>query len=164
MAVRAPVCPSENVVNSLVRVSALFAAFVMLSGQAPPPDAGDGTDFCTRLGKNIGLEKMKATDGKNGWTANALNFGQRFLFGGTAATSVAVEPLEPATVEDYKRLDGMCAAEGKGAVCRLIGPINFKFVWKGNTTITPVLPEERATVIVEGIKTTCQSDIVQPVG
>lgn len=147
--------------NSIFRVTTLCAALVALTGQAPPPVDGDGADFCTRLGKNIGIEEPKMADGKVGWKANALNFGQRFLVGGTAATLVAVEPVEPATVEDYKRADGMCTAEGKGAVCRLVGPINFRFGWKGNTTITPVLPGERAVVRVEDIKATCQPDVVQ---
>ncbi len=147
--------------NSFIRASILFTALVALTGQARPPVDDDGADFCTRLGKNIGIEKPKMADSKVGWTANALNFGQRFFFGGTAATSVAVEPLETATVEDYKRADGMCTTEGKGAVCRLVGPINFRFGWKGNTTITPVLPAESAVVRVEGLKTTCQPDVAQ---
>lgn len=147
--------------NNFIRAPILCTAFVALTGQAPAakPSADDGADFCTRLGRNIGLEEPTLADGKAGWEANALNFGQRFLFGGTATTSLAVEPAEPATVDDYKRAEGMCTTEGKGAVCRLAGPINFRFGWKGNTTITPVLPNEKAIVRVEGIKTNCQLDI-----
>lgn len=142
--------------NNLTRASILCAAFVTLTGQAPAPDADDGADFCTRLGRNIGLEESKLAEGKGGWKANALNFGQRFLVGGTASTSVNVEPVEPSTVEDYKRAGAMCEAEGKGAVCRLVGPVNFEFGWKGNRTVTPVLPDETAVIRVEGIKTSCQ--------
>jgi hypothetical protein len=145
-------------VNLFVRASVLGTALIGLTGQAPPMLAGEGADFCVRLAKNIGIDTTKAADGKSGWTANALNFGQRFLVGGTASTSVDVEPAEPATVDDYKRASGMCTAEGKGAICRLVGPANFKFGWKGNTSITPVLPDERAIVRVEGIKTNCQPD------
>lgn len=144
--------------NPLIRATVLGAALIGLTGQAPPTLDGDGADFCARLAKNIGIETPKAANGRSGWTANALNFGQRFLVGGTASTSVDVEPAEPATVDDYKRASGMCTAEGKGAVCRLVGPANFKFGWKGNTSITPVLPDERAIVRVEGIKTNCQAD------
>jgi hypothetical protein len=107
----------------------------------------------------VGIDEAKLTDQKGGWKANALNFGQRFLVGGTASTSVDAEPVEPATVEDYKRAGGMCAAEGKGAVCRLVGPVNFRFGWKGNKTVTTVLPGETATVRVEGIKTTCKPGV-----
>ena len=144
--------------NSFGRAAVLCAAFVALTGQAPAPVAvaDDGADFCTRLGRNIGIDEAKLADKKGQWKANALNFGQRFLVGGTASTSVDVEPVEPSTVEDYKRANDMCVAEGKGAVCRLVGPANFKFGWKGNKTVTPVLPDETATVSVEGIKTTCQ--------
>ena len=144
--------------QKMIRASILGAAFVTLTGQALPTAADAGANFCTRLGQNIGLDESKLADRKAGWTANALNFGQRFLVGGTAATSVAAEPVEPVTVEEYKRADAMCVAEGKGAVCRLVGPVNFRFGWKGNTTVTPVMPHERAVVRVEGIKTICQPD------
>lgn len=143
--------------TGFIRATVLCAAFVMLTGQAPVPVGEDGADFCTRLGRNIGLDEAKLANDKGTWTANALNFGQRFLVGGTASTSVDVEPVEPSTVEDYKRAGDMCLSEGKGAVCRLVGPINFKFGWKGNRTVTPVLPDETAIVRVEGIKTSCQS-------
>lgn len=144
--------------NTLIRASVLCTALVTLTGQAPAPVSipDDGTDFCTRLGRNMGLDEAKLAEKKGGWKANALNFGQRFLVGGTASTSVDVEPIEPSTVDDYKRASGMCAAEGKGAVCRLVGPVNFIFGWKGSKTVTPVLPAETAVVSVEGIKTMCQ--------
>ena len=87
---------------------------------------------------------------------------QRFLIGGTATTSVNVEPVEPASVEDYKRVSKMCQPEGKAAVCRLTGPANFRFGWKGNVITTPVLKDEVAVVTVKGIKTTCQSGGTSP--
>ncbi len=145
--------------NSFSRAAMLCAAFTMLTGQAPAPVpiAEGAANFCIRLGRNIGLDEAKLADDKGGWKANALNFGQRFLVGGTASTSLDIEPVEPSTVEDYKRADAMCVAEGKGAICRLVGPVNFKFGWKGNKTVTPVLPDETAVVSVEGIKASCQS-------
>lgn len=150
--------------NSLFRASVLCTAFVTLTGQAPAPvsNSEDGVDFCTRLGRNIGLDVAKLADKKGGWKANALNFGQRFLVGGTASTSVAVEPIDPSTVDDYKRVSDMCVAEGKGAVCRLVGPVNFEFGWKGSKTVTPVLPAETAVVTVEGTKTMCQLANINP--
>jgi hypothetical protein len=148
--------------QKMIRASILGAALVALTAQALPPDPSVGADFCTRLGQAIGLDDSKLADGKPGWSANALNFGQRFLVGGTAATSVAAEPVEPVTVEEYKRADAMCAAEGKGAVCRLVGPVNFRFGWKGNTTVTSVMPDERAVVRVEGSKTICQPGKGEP--
>lgn len=138
--------------NSFVRASVVCAAFVTLTGQV----AEDAVDFCTRLGRNMGLDEAKLAEKKGGWKANALNFGQRFLVGGTASTSVNAEPIEPATVDDYKRVSDMCVAEGKGAVCRLAGPVNFEFGWKGTKTVTAVLPAETAVVTVEGIRTSCQ--------
>lgn len=150
--------------NNLMRASVVCTAFVTLTGQAPAPVLipADGTDFCTRLGRNIGLDEAKLAEKRGGWKANALNFGQRFLVGGTASTSVDVEPVEPSTVDDYKRASDMCVAEGKGAVCRLVGPANFKFGWKGSKTVTTVLPAETAVVSVEGIKTTCQVGTTNP--
>lgn len=150
--------------NNLIRGAMLCTAFVSLTGQAPAPapDHDDRADFCTRLGRNIGLGESQLADGKGGWKANALNFGQCFLVGGTASTSVDVEPVEPATVEDYKRAGDMCEAEGKGAVCRLAGPADFKFGWKGSNTVTRVMPGETAVVRVEGIKTTCQPGAAPP--
>lgn len=86
-----------------------------------------------------------------------MNFGQRFLIGGTAVTSVGVMPVEPATVEDYRRLENMCMPEEKKAVCTLAGPVNFKFTWKGRRIVTPLAAGERATVSVAGTKATCKS-------
>lgn len=150
--------------NRFVRASVLCAACVTLTGQAPAPVPvpDDAVDFCTRLGRNMGLDEGKLAEKKGGWKANALNFGQRFLVGGTASTSVNVEPIEPATVDDYKRVSDMCVAEGKGAVCRLAGPVNFTFGWRGTKTVTAVLPAETAVVTVEGIKTTCQLGTISP--
>ena len=150
--------------NSLNRASALCTALVTLTGQAPAPGSisDDGADFCTRLGSNMGLDEAKLAEKKGGWKANALNFGQRFLVGGTASTSVNVEPIEPVTIDDYKRVSDMCVAEGKGAVCRLAGPVNFAFGWKGTKTVTAVLPTETAVVSVEGSKTTCQLGNTDP--
>lgn len=147
-----------------MRASVLCIALVTLTGQAPAPvpTPDDGADFCTRLGRNMGLDEAKLAEKKGGWKANALNFGQRFLVGGTASTSVDAEPIEPSTIDDYKRANDMCLAEGKGAVCRLVGPVNFKFGWKGNMTVTPVLPDETAVVSVEGIKTTCRVGNTNP--
>jgi hypothetical protein len=110
----------------------------------------------------MGLDEAKLAGKTGEWKANALNFGQRFLVGGTASTSVDVEPIEPSTVDDYKRASEMCVAEGKGAVCRLVGPVNFYFGWKGSKTVTPVLPAETAVVSVEGMKTTCQLGNTDP--
>ncbi|WP_084489238.1 hypothetical protein [Novosphingopyxis baekryungensis] len=145
--------------NNSTRASVFYAAFVALTGQALAiaPSSNDEADFCTRLGRSIGLDEAKLADGKGKWKASPFNFGQRFLFGGSAATSVNVEPIEPTTVDDFKRAEGMCEADGKGAACRLVGPVNFTFGWKGNKTVTFVLPNETATVRVEGSKTTCQS-------
>ncbi len=150
--------------NSLMRASVLCTALVTMTGQAPAPvpSPDDGADFCTRLGRNMGLDEAKLAEKKGGWKANALNFGQRFLVGGTASTSVDAEPIEPSTIDDYKRANDMCVAEGKGAVCRLVGPVNFKFGWKGSKTVTPVLPAETAVVSVEGSKTTCQAGNTNP--
>lgn len=49
--------------------------------------------------------------------------------------------------------------EGKAAVCRLTGPIDFKFGWKGNTTITPVMGNEKAIVRVDGTKAFCEMNM-----
>lgn len=150
--------------NSLIRASVLCTAFVTLTGQAPAPVPvpDDGADFCVRLGRNMGLDEAKLAEKKGGWKANALNFGQRFLVGGTGTTSLGVDPIEPKTVDDYERASEMCETEGKGAVCRLVGPVNFHFLWKGSKTVTPVLPAETAVVSVQGIKATCQLGNTNP--
>jgi hypothetical protein len=92
-------------------------SFVLFTGATlPSPAANSASDFCTRLAIASGIERPAAPDGQTEWTVNALNFGQRFIFGGSAATGVGVNPVEPATVEDYRRLEDMCLPEGKGAV------------------------------------------------
>ena len=139
------------------RLAACAAASIALSFQTPLQADSAPSGFCARLAENAGIEETKVVDGETTWSASALNFGQRVLFGGTATTSVNVEVVEPATVEDYKRAETMCAAEGRGAVCRLIGPINFKFVWKGNKTLTAVHADETAMVVVESTRATCLS-------
>ena len=135
-------------------------AFLTLTAQTLPSssDAGRRADFCSRLANDSGIDRPTAPDGGTNWTVNAMNFGQRLLFGGSASTGVGVSPVEPATVEDYQRLENMCLPEGKGAVCKLVGPANFKFMWKGRKVVTPMAEGERATISVESTKTTCQSE------
>ncbi|WP_294196979.1 hypothetical protein [uncultured Sphingomonas sp.] len=123
---------------------------------------GPAKDFCTRLALDSGIDKPAAPDGRTEWTVNAMNFGQRFLLGGSVATGVGVMPAEPATVEDFRRAEDACLPEGKGAVCRLVGPINFRFTWKGRRIVTPLVAGERATVTVVGTKTTCRSESGPP--
>lgn len=142
-----------------MRHLAAFAVLFTLTGQTSPPTSTIATgDFCSRLAADSGIEKRAASDGHTGWTVNAMNFGQRFLVGGSAATGVGVAPVEPATVEDYRRLEDMCLPEGKGAVCKLVGPVNFKFMWKGRKIVTPMATGERATILVVGTRTTCRSN------
>ena len=125
----------------------------------PPPVTASTGDFCSRLAVNSGIDRPASPDGRTQWTVSALNFGQRFLVGGSAATGIGVKPVEPATVEEYHRLENMCLPEGKGAVCKLVGPVDFNFIWKGKKIVTPVAPGERATVSVVGTKTTCRNEI-----
>lgn len=133
------------------------APMLLLSAQAAPVAAPDG-DFCTRLAANAGIERpAPPPPGPTSWTVNALNFGQRFIFGGAAATGVRVTPVEPATAADYRRLEDLCMPEDRGATCNLVGPLNFKFIWKGKKVLTPMQPGERATIIVAGTRTTCRS-------
>jgi hypothetical protein len=141
-----------------IRRLALCAPFFMLTGQTVPPPETEAGDFCFRLAKDSGIDRPAAPDGRTTWTINALNFGQRFIFGGSAATGVSVRPIPQATVEDYERMENMCLPEGKGAVCKLVGPVNFNFNWKGQKVVTPVAAGERATVSIFSTKTTCQSE------
>ena len=130
-----------------------------LTGVTAPSSGTTSATFCTRLAANMGIEQPATGDDPNSWTANALNFGQRFLVGGSAATSVGVSPVEPSTVEDYRRLENMCAPDRKGAACKLSGPVNFNVTWKGRRTVTVMESGERATVSVAGTKMICQSDV-----
>ena len=125
-------------VQTLFRLG-LSASFIVITGAAPAVSLADPTgDFCTRLARNSGIDKPSAPDGHTVWTVSALNFGQRFIVGGSAATGIGVKPVEPATLDDYHRLENMCEPEGKGAVCKLVGPVNFAFIWKGIGIITPM--------------------------
>ena len=140
-----------------LRAVALLAAFTALSGQALPQDTNLTPDFCARLAKNVGVDKISVADGRTSWSANALNFGQRFLFGGTATTSVNVETIEPATLDDFRRAEKMCRAVDGGALCELKGPANFILVWKGNRSETEIASHETALVNVKGLKTSCET-------
>lgn len=71
---------------------------------------------------------------------------------------VGVIPVEPASVDDYRRLEDMCLPQGKGAICKLVGPVVFKFMWKGRKIMTPMAAGERATISVLGTRTTCRSE------
>lgn len=138
---------------------ALCASFFMLTSETSPPPPGAVTgDFCFRLATNSGIDRPAAPNGRTTWTVSPFNFGQRFIFGGSAATGISVSPVEPATVEDYRRLEDMCLPEGKGAVCKLVGPVDFNFIWKGQKTVTPMTVGERATITVLGTKTTCRTE------
>ena len=132
------------------------AGLLMLSGQAPAEMAT--ADFCARLAADSGIATPAAPDRRTAWTVNALSFGQRFLVCGSAATGVGVAPVEPATVEDFRRLKDMCLPQGKGAVCNLVGPVEFKFVWKGRNIVTRMAADERAKILVQGTKASCQSE------
>lgn len=134
-------------------------AFLLLTAQSLPsaPQAPQG-DFCARLAGDSGIKLRERPDGRSDWSENALSFGQRVLVGGAAAIGVGVTPVEPATVEEYRRLENMCLPEGKGAICRLVGPVNFKFIWKGRKIVTPVAAGERATVILAGTRASCRSE------
>ncbi|MET4897455.1 hypothetical protein RN629_09850 [Sphingomonadaceae bacterium jetA1] len=134
-------------------------ALMALTGAARPPETGTMTpDFCARLATDIGIDKPAAADGRTEWTINAMNFGQRVLFGGTFSTGVGVTPIEPATVDDYRRAEDMCGPDGKGAICKLVGRMNFRFLWKGNRIVTPLAAGEKATIRVKGLRTTCRTE------
>jgi hypothetical protein len=142
-----------------VRAWVAAAALLLSTGaKTPPPSDSAKADFCARLATDSGIDKPSSPDGRTSWTANAMNFGQRFLLGGSAATGVGVKPIEPATVAEYKRLDDMCMMKGKGAICRLVGPVTFKFNWKGRENLVPMAQGERATVEVVGTKTSCRTE------
>lgn len=130
---------------------------VLMGATAPSPVPIGPDDFCSRLAADSGIELPAASAGRSEWTVNAMNFGQRVLFGGSFATGIGVTPVEPATVEEYRRLENMCLPEGKGAVCNLVGPVNFKFIWKGRKIVTAMGAGERATILVAGSRTTCRS-------
>ena len=133
------------------------AAFLALTGQALPTATDMAGDFCSRLASNIGIDEPETKDGRTVWTARALNFGQRFLFGGTAVTAVDVEAPDATTIKEYKQAKAMCIPADESAVCELVGPINFVLVWKGNRTVTPIREGETATVVVKGLKTSCET-------
>ncbi|MFW2851327.1 hypothetical protein ACM61V_05315 [Sphingomonas sp. TX0543] len=141
-----------------MRLLAPFVIFLLSMGATTPASSTVAGDFCARLAANSGISQAATGGEPTSWTVSALNFGQRFLVGGTAATGVGVLPVEPSTVEDYRRLEDMCLPEKKGAICKLVGPVIFKFIWKGRKIITPVETGERATVSVAGIKATCRSE------
>lgn len=131
-----------------------LAGLLMLTAQAAPPAAPvTASDFCARLAADSGIV---VPAGQPEWTVNALNFGQRWFFGGSTATGVGVEPIDPVTVEDYKRLEDMCLPDGKGAICKLVGPVNVRFYWKGKKILTPMRASEKATILIKGTKTTCR--------
>ncbi len=137
------------------------AFFALVSGSPAAQVSVPKPDFCARLAQNSGIDQPASPDGRTEWTAHAMNFGQRFLIGGSVATGVGLRPVEPATLDDYRRLDTMCTVKGKGAVCQLIGPAIFKFTWKGREILTPMAAGERATVSVLGSKTNCRTEMAQ---
>jgi hypothetical protein len=144
-----------NAMPNPLRASVVF---LVLTGQALAgglPSDGEAS-FCTRLGRTIGLDEAKLSEAKDGWQASALNFSQRFFFGGGTSMSVGVDLPETATVDDYRRAEGMCTMERRGALCRLVGPINFKMGWKGSNTVTPVMVNEKAIVRIDGNKASCE--------
>jgi len=75
----------------LWRLILCLPLMVLISGASPPAETVT-EDFCARLAKDSGIEKPTAPDGRTVWTVNALNFGQRFIFGGSATTGLSVKP------------------------------------------------------------------------
>ena len=117
----------------------------------------EGANFCQRLAADSGIELPVTRPSRSDWTANAVSLGKRVFVGGTAATSVGVSPIEPATVEDYRRVENICLPEGQGAVCYLVGPLDFRFLWKGRKIVTRMRAGERARIAVKGTRTSCAS-------
>ena len=140
---------------------ALLAPLVLGAGEpAPAASTADASgDFCQRLAQTIGVKVQAKGTGSTTWTVNAIPLAQRLLVGGVAATGVGVLPVEPATLEDYHRLEDMCLPEKKGAVCHLLGPVNFTFIWRGAKTHTMVHPGERARVRIISTRTTCEAGV-----
>lgn len=139
------------------RAIILFGTACAVVAAAPPVKASPtGMDFCARLAEDSGIDKPASPDGRTQWTVNAMNFGQRFLVGGAFATGVGVKPVEPATVEDYRRLEESCRPRQKGALCQLAGPLIFKFIWEGREVLTPLNAGERAVIEVQSTRTTCR--------
>ncbi|WP_294239611.1 hypothetical protein [uncultured Sphingomonas sp.] len=145
----------------IIRSGIAVAGLLVSTGAIPAQPEKVSADFCARLAADSGIDKPASPDGRTKWTASAMNFGQRVLLGGSAATGVGVKPIEPATVAEYKRLDDMCTVKGKGAICRLVGPVTFKFNWKGREILIPMAAGERATVEVIGYKTSCRTEAAQ---
>lgn len=139
-----------------LRLALCLSILPFISGFTPVSDVVEG-DFCARLAKDAGIDKPASADGRTSWEVSSLNFGQRFLFGGTSTIGVGVEPIDAQTIEDYQRIEDMCQAVEKGAACDLAGPALFQLTWKGKTIETPIHAGEAATVTVRGTKTMCQS-------
>ena len=137
--------------RTLTLCIALAASFGQSAASAAEPD------FCARLAADLGIDEPVAADGRTEWTANSLNFGQRFLWGGSAATSLGIDPPENPTVADYQRIAEYCETTKKGAICRLQGPLVFKLGFKGKEYNTPLMEGEEAVVRTNGTKTMCKS-------
>ncbi len=138
--------------------TALILLMLATGGMATQVDPGM-PNFCLRLAADGGIEVPATPPSPRVWTANAVNFRQRFFGSGSAATSVGVTPVEPVTVEDYRRVENMCRPEGQGAICDLVGPVDFKFSWKGRSTVTRLHSGERATISVKGTRASCKSHL-----
>ncbi|MDG6078621.1 hypothetical protein E3U23_05370 [Erythrobacter litoralis] len=141
--------------NNSLRIAAACLSLIALSGQTTASAAE--ADFCARLAAGLGIDKPVSADGRTEWTTNSLNFGQRFLWGGSASTSLGIDPPENPTVADYERISEYCEATKKGAICRLQGPLTFRLGFKGSEYKTPLMPGEEAVVSVQGTKTMCKA-------
>ena len=137
--------------RSVAACLSLAALFTQSAASATEPD------FCARLATDLGIDEPADADGRTEWTANSLNFGQRFLWGGSSATSFGVDPPENPTVADYQRIAEYCETTKKGAICRLQGPLIFKLGFKGKEYMTPLIAGEEAVVRTNGTKTMCKA-------
>jgi hypothetical protein len=126
---------------------------------SPSPTAAPG-DFCQRLAQNIGVKVHPKAPGPTTWTIDAVPFIRLLVpIPGSVATGMGARPIEPASAADYRRVDEMCQPDGKGAVCRLLGPVRFSFLWRGARTFSLIYPGERARVRIVSTRTTCQAGV-----
>lgn len=132
------------------------AVLSALAALAIPAEAAAADTFCQRLAPMLDMKAVTNSDGSvEEWKVNTVGLGKALL-GGAVANSVGVGPVNPATVDDYRRLENTCAAVKKGAVCKIDGPMTVKITTRKGSIRLDAEEGERPTILIKNTTIYCR--------
>jgi hypothetical protein len=135
-------------------IFAATAATTVMPASAEPLAGHSGT-FCENMATAVGMKPDVTDNGEQFWKRELATFLQRWVTGGTVASSVSFEPETPGLKDVEGKAVRTCFHAKGGAQCDIAGPGTFTIRTGDAEHSIPALAGVRATVRVEGTKLTC---------